>query len=116
MGHIGAPLLIAAVFATLFAQHSPLTRVAALPVILVAAWELLLGVWLVVKGFKPSPITAGIDAPSTPPGKLFILDRAWLVSCRLFCGWMGSCPGAVPEPVGEPAVKDDSGEQCCFQP
>jgi hypothetical protein len=23
-------------------------------------WELSLGVWLVVKGFKPSPITAGM--------------------------------------------------------
>jgi hypothetical protein len=25
-------------------------------------WELSLGVWLVVKGFKPSPITTGITA------------------------------------------------------
>jgi len=24
-------------------------------------------VWLVVKGFRPSPITAAIDAASTPP-------------------------------------------------
>ena len=31
---------------------------AALPM---AAWELSLGVWLVVKGFKPSPITAAND-------------------------------------------------------
>ena len=58
MGLIGAPLLIIAVFATLFAQHSTLTGLAVLPVIPVAAWELSLGVWLVVKGFKPSPVTA----------------------------------------------------------
>jgi len=30
-------------------------------------WELSLGVYLVVKGFKPSPITAGIAAASIPP-------------------------------------------------
>jgi len=65
MGLIGAPLLIIAVFATLFAQHSALTGLAALPVIPVAAWELSLGVWLVVKGFRPSPITAGMAA-TTP--------------------------------------------------
>jgi hypothetical protein len=66
MGLIGAPLLIAAVIATMFAQNSSLTGLAALPVIPVAAWELSLGVWLVVKGFRPSPITAGMDAASTP--------------------------------------------------
>ena len=65
IGLIGAPLLIAAVIATLFAQHSSLTGLAALPVILVAAWELSLGVWLVVKGFRPSPITTEMAA-ATP--------------------------------------------------
>jgi hypothetical protein len=34
--------------------------------ILVAAWELLLGVWLIVKGFRPSPITAAMDAATVP--------------------------------------------------
>ena len=65
IGLIGAPLLIAAVIATLFAQHSSLTGLAALPVILVAAWELSLGVWLVVKGFRPSPITTELAAATT---------------------------------------------------
>ena len=37
---------------------------AALPV---AAWELSLGLWLVVKGFKPSPITARMTAADTAP-------------------------------------------------
>jgi len=31
-------------------------------VIPVAAWEFSLGVWLAVKGFRPSPITAEIAA------------------------------------------------------
>jgi hypothetical protein len=61
LGLIGAPLLISAVIATLFGgidQNSSLAALAALPV---AAWELSLGVWLVVKGFKPpSPVIAGV--------------------------------------------------------
>jgi hypothetical protein len=38
-------------------------RVSALPAIAaipIALWEFSLGVYLVVKGFKPSPITAGM--------------------------------------------------------
>jgi Domain of unknown function (DUF4386) len=60
LGLIAGPLLIASVAATIFGGiklGSPI--VAGLPV---AAWELSLGVWLVVKGFRPTPITAGIDA------------------------------------------------------
>ena len=65
IGLIGAPLLIIAVFATLFGQHSALTGLAVLPVLPVAVWELSLGVWLVVKGFRPSPITTEM-AVATP--------------------------------------------------
>jgi hypothetical protein len=60
LGLIAGPLLIASVIATIFGGiklGSPI--LAGLPV---AAWELSLGVWLVVKGFKPTAITAGIDA------------------------------------------------------
>ena len=66
VGLIGAPFLICTVIVTLFGGMklgSP--QFAAVPV---AAWELSLGVWLVVKGFRPSPITAAIDATSAPPG------------------------------------------------
>jgi hypothetical protein len=66
MGLIGGPLLIVAVFATLLGQHSSVGGLAALPVIPVAAWEFSLGVWLVVKGFKPSPITADMTAAGAP--------------------------------------------------
>ena len=41
-----------------------LPELAALPV---AARELSLGVWLVVKGFRPSPITAGMTAADSVP-------------------------------------------------
>jgi hypothetical protein len=65
LGLIGAPLLIASVVTTLFRTDHQITVLAAgfLPV---AVWEFSLGVWLVVKGFKPSPITAAMDAASTP--------------------------------------------------
>jgi hypothetical protein len=36
---------------------SALPAIAAIPI---ALWEFSLGVYLVVKGFKPSPITAGM--------------------------------------------------------
>jgi len=62
MGFIGAPLLITAVIATLFGGIEQGSSLAALPV---AAWELSLGVWLVVKGFRPSPITTEMAA-ATP--------------------------------------------------
>ena len=58
VGFIGAPLLFAADIAVMFGligMHSPLAGLAALPI---ALWEFSLGVWLVVKGFNASPITA----------------------------------------------------------
>jgi hypothetical protein len=67
LGLIGAPLLITAVIAKLFGgidQYSAWSAIATLPV---ALWEFSLGVWLVVKGFNPSPITAGMAAPGTSP-------------------------------------------------
>jgi hypothetical protein len=64
VGLIGAPFVICTVIATLLGGlklGSP--ELAAVPV---AAWELSLGVWLVVKGFRPSPITARMDSASAP--------------------------------------------------
>jgi hypothetical protein len=67
LGLIGAPLLATAAAGTLFGvwdQVSPLSGLLTLPI---AVWELSLGVWLVVKGFKPSPITAGTVAAESRP-------------------------------------------------
>src|SRR6266566_248416 len=68
VGLIGAPLLLAAVIATLFSGDighvSAFRAIATFPV---AAWEFSLGVWLVVKGFRPSPITADMTAADTAP-------------------------------------------------
>jgi hypothetical protein len=59
IGIIGAPILVGAYLAILFGfigQHAPSTGLAAIPV---ALFELSLGVYLLVKGFKPSAITHG---------------------------------------------------------
>jgi Domain of unknown function (DUF4386) len=56
LGFIGAPLLVASDIAVLFdlvGRTAPPVALAAIPI---ALWELSLGVWLVVKGFRPSPI------------------------------------------------------------
>lgn len=60
LGLVGAPLLLASVVATIFGvfdQVSPLAAIAAVPI---ALREFSLGLWLVVRGFTPSPITAGV--------------------------------------------------------
>ena len=73
LGLIGAPLLFAADLAVLFdliGRTSTPALVTALPI---ALWEFSLGVWLVVRGFKPSAITAlysrtaGVDNGSLAP-------------------------------------------------
>src|SRR5881275_57585 len=64
IGIVGGPILLAGYIAVMFGLlglHAPLAALSAIPVTL---FELSLGVWLVVKGFQPSPITAGMAAPS----------------------------------------------------
>jgi hypothetical protein len=67
VGMIAAPLLLAGSAAVLFGvveRTSPLPILLGIPI---ALWEFSLGVYLVVKGFKPSPITAGLVATNTRP-------------------------------------------------
>ncbi|WBB74155.1 DUF4386 domain-containing protein [Micromonospora sp. WMMD1128] len=62
LGLAGAPLLVAADLGVLFDlwdRLSPVTAVAALPI---AVWEFSLGVYLLVKGLRPAPVTAGVAA------------------------------------------------------
>ena len=66
IGLIGAPLLIAGVIVTLSAGTGHISALQAIGTLPVAAWEFSLGLWLVVKGFRPSPITAGMEAASSP--------------------------------------------------
>jgi hypothetical protein len=67
LGLIGGPLLLASTIAVLFGLHelgSVWSVIATAPVFV---WELSLGIWLVVKGFKPLPITsANVPAHARP--------------------------------------------------
>ena len=67
VGLIGAPLLIAGVIVTLSAGTGHISAFQAVATLPVAAWEFSLGVWLVVKGFRPCPITAEMTAADTAP-------------------------------------------------
>jgi hypothetical protein len=53
LGLLGAPLLLASVTATVFDVFDQFSAPALVAVLPVALWELSLGFWLVVKGFKP---------------------------------------------------------------
>jgi hypothetical protein len=62
LGLIGAPLLIASALAATLRDTDPIVVLTAVATVPIFVWELSLGLWLVVKGFKPSPITAGMLA------------------------------------------------------
>jgi hypothetical protein len=58
MGLIGAPLLITAKVATILGVNDDATAWSLVALAPIFVWELSLGLWLVIKGFTPSPITA----------------------------------------------------------
>ncbi|PZQ88251.1 MAG: DUF4386 domain-containing protein [Leifsonia xyli] len=65
VGLIGAPLLLLSVLGTLLGlidQVSPLAGLAALPI---AIWEFSIGIWLLVKGFRPSAVPPAPQQPAT---------------------------------------------------
>jgi hypothetical protein len=55
---VGAPLLLASDVAVFFGAYANVSTFALLAAVPVATFEFSLGVYLIVKGFKPSPITA----------------------------------------------------------
>jgi hypothetical protein len=67
LGLIAGPVLCAGGMAVLFGVIEPdsaLKKLAAAPEFV---WELSLGIYLLVRGFRPSPITAETTADTTPP-------------------------------------------------
>jgi hypothetical protein len=67
VGLIGAPLLLASATVVMFggwSQTSPASAALTLPI---ALWEFALGVYLTVKGFRPSPVTDAVDAAGAYP-------------------------------------------------
>lgn len=61
LGLIGGPLLLASFVGVLFGAFAQFSLPAAIATIPEFVWELSLGIYLVVKGFRPSPITAGFE-------------------------------------------------------
>jgi hypothetical protein len=58
MGLVGAPLLLASDIAIFFGLYDRMAPIAALAALPIAAWEFSLGVYLTVKGFRPSAVAA----------------------------------------------------------
>jgi hypothetical protein len=58
MGLIGAPILLATCTAVLFGLFDQVSGWSLLGALPVAAWELSLGLWLVIKGFRAPAVTA----------------------------------------------------------
>jgi hypothetical protein len=65
LGLIGAPLLVASAIATMFGIYDRVSALSAIAALPIAVWEFSLGVYLVVKGFKASHITAEPTAADT---------------------------------------------------
>lgn len=57
LGLVGAPLLVASNVGTVLGLWAPVSAVTGVAVLPIAVWELSLGVYLIVKGFRPSPVT-----------------------------------------------------------
>jgi hypothetical protein len=64
LGLIGAPLLIASAIAALFRGDHLVPALAVIATVPIFVWELSLGLWLAIKGFKPAPIIADVAEPT----------------------------------------------------
>jgi hypothetical protein len=56
---IGAPLLLASDVAIYFGAYGQVSQIAVLAALPVAVFELSLGIYLIVRGFKPTPLITG---------------------------------------------------------
>jgi hypothetical protein len=70
LGLIGAPLLLGSCIATLFGVWEQLSGPAMILVLPVAIWEMSFGVYMAVKGFRPSATPAGSVDSSPAVGAL----------------------------------------------
>jgi len=65
LGLIGAPLLLGSCVATLFGAWEQISGPALLLVLPVAVWEFSFGVYMTIKGFKPSTVTgSSVEDPA----------------------------------------------------
>jgi hypothetical protein len=61
LGLVGGPLLIASFVAILFGVYEQVSLPAAITTIPEFLWELSLGIYPIVKGFKPSPVVVAYE-------------------------------------------------------
>ena len=66
LGLVGAPLLLLSTTATMFGAWEQVSGPGAVLVLPIAIWEFSFGVWMAVKGFRPSPITDAEVVGSSP--------------------------------------------------
>ena len=64
LGLIGGPLIIISGTLVLFDVIEPGSGAQVIATVPEFLWELSLGIYLIVKGFKPSPITASLESPA----------------------------------------------------
>jgi hypothetical protein len=61
LGLTGGPIIFASGIAVLFGLYDQVSLWSGFATILEFAWEASLGIYLIVKGFRPSPITLAMD-------------------------------------------------------
>jgi hypothetical protein len=66
LGLVGGPLVIVSGTAVLLDAINAGSKAQVIATIPEFAWELSLGIYLMVKGFKPSPITADLGSRAQP--------------------------------------------------
>ncbi|MEV4621146.1 DUF4386 domain-containing protein [Asanoa sp. NPDC049573] len=75
LGFIGATLLTISFFATMFGFWTQVSVASGLLTIPIGVWEFSLGVYLIVKGFKPATLTAGMNTGDiTPASRVPVLS------------------------------------------
>lgn len=67
LGLVGGSLIFASGTAVVFGLYEDLSIPGVAAAAPVLAWELSVATWMIVKGFKPSPITADLTATSRQP-------------------------------------------------
>jgi ABC-type branched-subunit amino acid transport system permease subunit len=72
IGLIAAPILLASTTATLFGAWDQVSGPATLFALPIATWELSFGVWMALKGFKPSAVADLPTVTTTPSARISV--------------------------------------------
>jgi Domain of unknown function (DUF4386) len=60
LGLIGGPLVFVSATAVLFGVYEDLSTIGVLAAAPIFAWEVSLALWMIMKGFRPSPVLTGV--------------------------------------------------------